>query len=77
MDLHEFLEIHPIKKNPWDKNLHFEVLNKVDLTICPHFVSIVSFKVPTELSENTIGVVYTTLVSILSPTSDQNILKFN
>ena len=66
-----------LKKNSLDRKFYFDVLNKVHLMIYSNFVSIMTFIDPTELSENTINVVCTKSVSILSPTSVQNIIKFN
>ena len=77
VNLHEFLEIGPIEKNSLNKNFYFEVLNKVHLMIYVHFGFIMTFIVPSELSENTIIVVYTKSVSILSPTPVQTIIKIN
>ena len=77
VNLHEFLEISSIEKNSLEKNFHFEVPNKVHLMIYVHFGFIMTFIVPSELSENTIIVVYTKSVSILSPTPVQTIIKIN
>ncbi len=73
----DFSKSVELKKNSLDRKFYFDVLNKVHLMIYSNFVSIMTFIDPTELSENSINVVCTKLVSILSPTSSWNMIKFN